>query len=397
MKTCKHIDFQIPIPFGYTVEQTKSPFVKEYNQMFDKLDLSNIEEFNSKSGATGYSRHALIRACIVYACEGYRSIPQLIKELKSKPYFSKYVIGFKDTIPHATQFYRFINSLNPEKIRELLSQVNRKYYGKKLPKVMAIDSKPIKANTKQNNPKAFIRNLTNKTIKPDRNEDCTLSYFSKSNDQYKKKETVVFFWGYRVHIIVDAENDNPLIYKLEPNNKNDGDIALYMYKDLVKYYPELYLTGINQLGDKGYYQKKVFEDFHFLFGGKSFIPRKKEPTMNPPKIPVCKNDYKMKYHSSWFEKNQQRFRVKFVCPLKKNCQLRNTKNGCTKYLQVRKPYKGEVQQMSAEFQKIYPKRQSVERVNAYLQNLRWENPKNFFINGIENIIGFALLGKALKL
>jgi len=105
MKSCKHIDFQIPIPFGYSVEQLKSPFVKEYSKMFDKLDLSTIKEYNYKSGATGYSRHALIRAYIVYACEGYRSIPQLIKELKSKPYFSKYVIGFKDTIPHETHFY----------------------------------------------------------------------------------------------------------------------------------------------------------------------------------------------------------------------------------------------------------------------------------------------------
>lgn len=53
--------------------------------------------------------------------------------------------------------------------------------------------------------------------------------------------------------------------------------------------------------------------------------------------------------------------------------------------------------MSLEFKNLYPKRQSVERVNGYLQNLRWENPKNSYINGIENIIGFALLEKVLKL
>jgi hypothetical protein len=397
MRTCKHIDFQIPIPFGYAVEQTKSPFVKEYTKMFDKLDLSTIKEYNTKKGATGYSRHSLIKAYIVYACEGYRSIPQLIRELKAKPYFSKYVIGFKDSIPDATQFYRFINSFNTEKVKELLSQVNKKYYGKKLPKTIAIDSKPIKANTKENNPKAFIRNMSKKEIKPARNNNCTLHYFSKSNDQYNKKSNIFFFWGYRIHLIVDSNNDNPLMYKLEPNNKSDGDVALDMYKKLIRYFPDLYLSGINQLADKGYYKKKVFDKFHFLFNGKSFIPKKKKPNTEMPKIPICKNDCNMKYHSSWFEKKEQRFRVKFICPLKDKCKFAKTKNGCFKYLQIKKPFNGEAQQISPEFKKLYPKRQSVERVNAYLQNLRWENPKNYFINGIENIIGFALLGKALKL
>ncbi len=109
------------------------------------------------------------------------------------------------------------------------------------------------------------------------------------------------------------------------------------------------------------------------------------------------NTKKMKYRSSWFEKEQQRFRIKFVCPNKKKCHLANTKNDCSKYLQVRKPFDGEVNQMSTELKKTYLKRQSVERVKAYLQNLRWENPKSFFIRRIENIIGFALIGKALRL
>jgi hypothetical protein len=36
----------------------------------------------------------MIKALIVYALEGYRSIPQLIRELECKPYFSRYVLGF---------------------------------------------------------------------------------------------------------------------------------------------------------------------------------------------------------------------------------------------------------------------------------------------------------------
>jgi len=42
------------------------------------------------------------------------------------------------------------------------------------------------------------------------------------------------------------------------------------------------------------------------------------------------------------------------------------RKGCTRTFQVRKPFPGEVQQHSPTFQKLYPKRQAVERVNAFL-------------------------------
>jgi hypothetical protein len=45
---------------------------------------------------------------------------------------------------------------------------------------------------------------------------------------------------------------------------------------------------------------------------------------------------------------------------------------------------------------MYPKRQAVERVNAFLQHLGWENPKCYSMKAVENIVGFALLGKSLK-
>ena len=61
-----------------------------------------------------------------------------------------------------------------------------------------------------------------------------------------------------------------------------------------------------------------------------------------------------------------------------------------------KPYLGEASQYSPTFKKLYPKRQAVERVNAFIQNLGWENPKCYSKKEIENIIGFALLGKTLK-
>ena len=396
--TYKNVILQDEFPFEYSSDEMNTPFVSEYSKMFEHLDLSGIQRYPYGIGPNGYDNHSMIKAFIVYALEGYRSIPQLIRELKSKPYFSRYILGFGSTIPHNSKFYRFLNSFDPEIIRKLLALIIKKIYAGNLPKIIAIDSKPIKANTKENNPKAFTKNLSDKKNKPKRNGQATLGYFSKSNDENTHKEIVFFFWGFRIHIIVDPKTDNPLTFILTKNNKKDFDVAIQLYCKLAELYPELYQSGISQLADKGYYAKKVFTAFHNLFNGKSFIPVNKRNSQDTPlTIPLCKMNIKMKYHSSWYEEKQDRFRVKFACPIpKQECEHRKTKYGCTKYYQVRKPFPGEVLQHSPIFKETYPLRQSVERVNAFLQLLGWENPKCYSMKAIENIIGFALLGKSLK-
>lgn len=393
-----NVILQDEFPFQYSSDEMNTPAVLEYSKMFEHLDLSCIQRYPYGVGPNGYDNHSMIKAFIVYSLEGYRSIPQLIRELKCKPYLSRYVLGFGSKIPHNAKFYRFINSFDPEIIRKLLAQVNKEKYADKLPKYIAIDSKPIKANTKENNPKAFKKNLSDKKKKPKRNESATLGYFSKSNDENTNKETVIFYWGYRIHIIVDPQNDNPLTFKLTENNKKDFDVAIPLYCKLAELYPQLYKSELAQLADKGYYVEKTFNAFHLLFDGKSYIPvNKKNLKDEPIEIPTCKNELKMKFNSCWYEEKQDRFRVKFVCPVPKNkCEHRKTKYGCSKYFQVRKPFPGEVQQHSPDFKNKYPKRQAVERVNAFLQNLGWENPKCYSMNAIENIVGIALLGKSLK-
>lgn len=392
----KNIIFQDEFPFEYSSYEMNTPFVLEYSKMFAHLDLSSIQQYPYGVGPKGYDNQSMIKAFIVYSLEGYRSILQLIRELESKPYFSKYILGFADGIPHNSKFYRFINSFDSEIIRKLLAQVNKEVYADNIINCIAIDSKPVKANTKENNPKAFKKNLSDKNHKPQRNEEATLGYFSKSNDENTNKTTTYFFWGYRLHLIVDAKTDNPLTFMLTENNKKDFEVAVPLYCKLAEHYPNLYQSGLSQLADKGYYVEKTFKAFHLLFNGNSYIPVKRNSQGKVVEIPTCKKGIKMKYHSSWYEEKQNRFRVKFVCPnTQEKCEFRK-KNGCYRYFQVRKPYPGEVQQHSADFKKIYPQRQSVERVNGFLQNLGMENPNCYSKTAIENIIGFALLGKALK-
>ena len=135
-----NIILQNEFPFEYSFDEMNTPAVVEYSKIFAHLDLSHIQRYSYGVGQNGYDNHSMIKAFIVYALEGYRSIPQLIRELKCKPYFSRYVLGFASGIPHNSKFYRFINSFDPEIIRKLLAQVNKKIYANNIPKQIAIDS-----------------------------------------------------------------------------------------------------------------------------------------------------------------------------------------------------------------------------------------------------------------
>lgn len=65
-----------------------------------------------------------------------------------------------------------------------------------------MDSTPIKANTKLNNPKSFSKNKFSKDNQPKSDKDCKLGVYSASNDSSNKRYK--FYWGYKNHIIVDA-------------------------------------------------------------------------------------------------------------------------------------------------------------------------------------------------
>jgi hypothetical protein len=340
----------------------------------------------------------MIRAFIVKTLERIPSIPDLIWRLQNKPYLSKYVIGFKTTIPDESQFYRFLKKFHTSEIEKLIANINKdtlKILGKNI-KTVIIDSKPIKANTKENNPKNFDHNLSDKYKKPKRNEQATLSYFSSTNDINGKKN-VIFFWGYRIHIIFggDGENQLPLVFKLYPNNVKDNIAAENLFNKLKRFYNIKKSDEPILLADKGYDAYNVYHKFHKLFNGKEIITTNRRNTKNTQnKIPVCKANHKMKYSGSWYDKIEHRTRFKFVCPFKNSkftnlltqCPFRKSDYGCTKYLQVRDNLPGKVYLHQKLFKELYPKRLGIERYNSVLQYLGQETPNHFKRKSIENTI-----------
>ncbi len=391
---------QPALPLISDADVSQLPINKKYEALFQYLDLSNIKDHNDGLGCSGYSRHSYIKALLFKELEQIPSVPKLCWWLQNQPYLSKYIIGFKDSIPHPSQFYRYLKEFPSSRTQQLIANTNLRTFEalRKKIELTSIDSKPIKANTKENNPKNFNHNLSDKTKKIKRNEHATLGHFSSTNDIIGKIK-VFFFWGFRIHIIFggDDELQLPLIAKLYPNNVMDETVAPRLFRKFKRLYQIKKKDKIIILADKRYDCWEVYEAWSHLFAGSAIIPTNKRNTHDDKtNIPVCDAGQKMIYNGKWYDQNGHRTRFKFRCPeIEKDCIFAKSNYGCTKYRQIRDIVPAKIYPHENLFKKLYPKRQGIERYNATLQKLGQETPNYFGKKAIENTILFAILGTTL--
>jgi hypothetical protein len=73
--------------FFYDLQELmrQSPLLRKYYYIFKALDLSVLPDRNHGVGATGHSRHAILRALIIKHLEGIKTVPQLLDYLNSIP------------------------------------------------------------------------------------------------------------------------------------------------------------------------------------------------------------------------------------------------------------------------------------------------------------------------
>ncbi len=191
---------------------TSQPLIDFYQTLFDCIDLSSIPEFiQSKRGPIGYSRHALTRAFIVMNCEHFREITLLRDFLYSNLKIAQ-LCGFDITkkLPSYSVFQRHIKNIENSDLKEVMkSQVKTLIkLGAINNEIVSVDSTPIKANTKYNNPKCFSKNKFSKDNPPKSDKDCKLGVHTANNEDTDKNYE--FYWGYKNLIMCDAKSGLPI-------------------------------------------------------------------------------------------------------------------------------------------------------------------------------------------
>jgi hypothetical protein len=266
------------------------------------------------------------------------------------------------------------------------------------------------AATKENNFKNPNRNTTNKSKTPRRNPAATLSYYSCQVIN-GKKENMLFFWGYRTHVLISKEGIS-LIEITLPNNVTDQEVAFGLLKELKRKYK--FRKGSLFLADKAY---DVREPYTFIVEQMKSIPyipinprnQKDDKTFGPHGCPLCNAGLEMKSFGRWTEGNRER--IKFRCPLKASKKVAAEYNntcpakhpsfdtgkcyGCTKYLDVTDDARSRVPRDSKEFKETFKDRELVEQYFARLGDREAEQTTHYSLKTVRNQMTIAHLTASL--
>jgi hypothetical protein len=389
-----------------------SSLLRKYYHLFQALDLSMLPDRNYGIGRTGHSQHAILRAFIIKHLERIKSVPQLIEYLEAVPPLLE-LCGFTlGDMPDESQFYRFQADTKNSTLKDIHHSLNQRLIDQGCVTLdeFIIDSKPVMAATKENNLKNPNRNTANKEKTPRRNPAATLSYYSCQVIN-GKKENMLFFWGYRTHVIISKEGI-ALVEATLPNNITDQEVAFILLRELKRRYK--LKKGFLFLGDKAYDVRDLYTCIVEQMKGNPYIPinprnQKDDKMFGPHGCPLCDSGLEMKSAGRWHEGNRER--IKFRCPLKTSKKVAaeydhtcpahhpsfSTGNcyGCTKYLDVTDDARARVPRDSKEFKDTFKDRESVEQYFARLGDREVEQTTHYSLKTVRNQMTIAHLTASL--
>ena len=134
-------------------------------------------------------------------CEGFAQITDLMDYLDNNRLIAHYC-GFNimKPLPSYWTYDRCLRQLDNTGLKSVMADMVRQLYelGIVDTSFIGLDSTPVMANTKQNNPKSFAKSKFSKENHPKSAPDCALGVHSASNQHNERRYE--FYWGYKSHV-----------------------------------------------------------------------------------------------------------------------------------------------------------------------------------------------------
>lgn len=167
---------QLSLFCDYRFHLKTSTFYVKYDALFLAVEAAwEKNPRNKRPGRTGYGELSFLKALIYKHAQSIKSIPELLRDLESRPVLCE-MIGFTPgQLPDASRFYTYLAQNNNSKLENIHHAAVKLLLDAEVVSldILIADSKPVMANTKHNNPKNPGRSLDkNKKIK--RNPAATL-------------------------------------------------------------------------------------------------------------------------------------------------------------------------------------------------------------------------------
>ena len=247
-----------------------------YDKLFSSLDFTLPR---AATGRRGSPKEAMVCAFIVMKCEGFSQITDLADYLDNNRIIAHYC-GFNimKPLPSYWTYDRCLRQLDNGALKSIMANLVRKLYelGVVDASFVGLDSTPVMANTKQNNPKSFTKSKFSKENHPKSDPDCALGVHSASNQHNERRYE--FYWGYKSHVLVDCISGLPLYELTTPGNVADSSVAAEI---LAKADRVISLKKCTFLADKGYDVKSIYNTVK-----RSMRARRLSPSIHAARKPL---------------------------------------------------------------------------------------------------------------
>ena len=374
--------------------------LRRYELFFSILNFSLLEKGISV-GRKPISRAAILRALIFKNLRSIASLSDLSSELYERPKLAS-VLGFipGDKPVPVERFSSYLKNADNKLLQKLRISLVEKLIELKVikGKYLSADSCPIKANVKENNLKTNVRSRFIKERPPKNDPDCRIGIFPTF---VFGKTKVEFYWGYRNHIVNDAQSELPIAETTTPANIK-GTSVIIPQLEFVK--DKLLLDPAAVMADSEYDSATILEYILKNLGARPRIsknPRRGAPSttdLNPSGVPICIAGFDMLSRGIWWDKAQNRKRHKFVCPIKGSKKFAKDHpycpwfhprfvngSGCYRYLRVDSDIRSSIDYGSRSFKRDFKKRSSSERVFSRLLSILMHKPPVIGITATANL------------
>ena len=401
---------QLSLFYDYRGILDASSFHRKYDALFLAFDKVYNQPDYPQFGRKGYRRSAYLKALIFKESENIKYTSDLLRSLDSHHVIAM-MCGFTPgQLPDASRFSDFLSSAKNSGIETILHTATQLLIdnGNITTDIIIGDSKPIKANTKHNNPKNPNRSLDKKK-KIKRNPSASFGYYSYiKQPTVDKKKQFSFFWGYRTHVLVS--NEGVVLAEItKPNNVHDKIVIKALMRKVKRIYGQK--KGRKVILDAAYDYNDIHNFIANEMKSEAFIalnPRYKKPVENFDKqgYPICESGLTMKYCG--MVSDEKRIRMKYRCPIKggskkellelpKECPSEHQSfytgkcYGCTAYVDINGEARSKVARHSKHYKDTFNLRTAVERYFSRLGPRECEELSIYNYRAIRNKMTIAHL------
>jgi len=367
--------------------QTNLIFTKETNLTYlRKLEIVfaclDIPEKAYSTGRPPYPARAMVNALLFKNLRGLSNLTNLAEELKCYPALAQ-VCGF-NSFPTKERFSHFLKytpegffqNIKENLVKELL------HIGEIKAKYLSTDSCPVKSPVRENNLKINVKDRFAKNKIPRTDKDARLGAYVV----YPSNRKVQFFWGYRNHIINDAVSELPLVEITKPANIHETTLLIPQLGYLKKTFK---LSPEAVIADSGFDSASIIDYVAKNLKAKPVIARNPRGAKNlkvklsSKGIPICLAGFEMANQGKFYDKEQNRIRHKFICPVKarksfarkvgwfcpwNHPKFYSNRFGCVTNIRLKTntSIRDNIDYGSQSFKKLYALRTSSERIFSRL-------------------------------